>query len=263
MMVSTLLAIFLATTTAATPWRILPLGDSITVGCGYEASPPDWSAVCDSGSGSYRAGLWAALNASSADTLFVGTSPEGGGPAWMPKEQRSHAGYGGRTIRWLRTIINATLKTTQPDAILVLAGTNDIGQGRTLDQITVDMVGLLSDLRAGAPDAHIFVGTVLNMVNSLNPIWSKDVIAVNAALGPVVESAGGVLVDLQGKTGLCSPNEGDTQRLCSQCNPGASICKTGYDRVHPTAAGYSLMAGVWASAISPFVPRPKPAAETS
>jgi lysophospholipase L1-like esterase len=176
----------------------------------------------------------------------------------MPAEQRNHAGYGGRTIRWLRTIINGTLEATKPDAILVLAGTNDIGQNRTLAQMTEDMVGLLADLRAGAPKARVFVGTVLNMVNSLNPGWSSEVDHFNTALGPLVRAAGGVLVDVQGKTGLCSPNTGDSQRMCSQCNPGASICKTGYDRVHPTAAGYSLMAGVWASAIFPFVPPPSP-----
>ena len=145
------------------------------------------------------------------------------------------------------------------------------------------------------------MGTVLNMVNSLNPGWSQAVVALNAALAPLVQDAGGVLVDLHGLTGLCSPDEGDTQRMCSQCNPGASICKTGcvrawvcgclcrslavpqppsfslladgcpnsdddvdavdcdvavqsYDRIHPTAAGYSLMAGAWASAISDHVP---------
>ena len=80
---------FLATLTTSAaaadqqaPWRILPLGDSITLGCGYDAGPANgWSAVCSGTSGSYRAALWAALNASGADTVFVGTSPEGGGPA--------------------------------------------------------------------------------------------------------------------------------------------------------------------------------------
>ena len=239
----------------------LPQGDSITLSCGYEAGPPHWYAVCDHGSGSYRAGLWAALNASGADTVFVGRSPEGGGPAWMPVEQRSHEGHGGWTVPMLRTIANATLAATNPDAILLLAGTNDVGQNHSLARIKQDMADLLGDLRAGAPEARIFVGTVLNMVNSLNPGWSLDVARLNAALGPLVRAVDGVLVDLQGETGLCSPDNGDTQRMCSQCNPGASICTTGYDRVHPTAAGYSLMAGVWASAILPHVPAPA-AAET-
>eukprot|EP00729_Bicosta_minor_P003265 gene3265-22131_t len=251
-----------ATATASTPfpaplppWRILPLGDSITLGCGYEAGPlNDWAAVCSHGSGSYRAGLWADLNASGARIQFVGTSPEGGGPPWMPEEQRSHEGHGGWTVPMLRTIINSTLLKTAPDAILLLAGTNDVGQNHSLARITADMAGLLDDIQAGAPKAKLFVGTVLNMVNSLNPGWSQAVVALNAALAPLVQDAGGVLVDLHGLTGLCSPDEGDTQRMCSQCNPGASICKTGYDRIHPTAAGYSLMAGAWASAISDHVP---------
>eukprot|EP01079_Euglenida_sp_SAG-EU17-18_P006607 gene6607-6345_t len=116
----------------AAPWRILPLGDSITLGCGYSASPPDWSAVCNELSGSYRAGLWASLNASKADTLFVGR--QDGGPAWMPPEQRAHEGHGGWTVPMLRGIANATLAATHPDAILLLAGTNDVGQSHSLSQ---------------------------------------------------------------------------------------------------------------------------------
>jgi hypothetical protein len=43
---------------------ILPLGDSITFGCGSDAAPPDWYACCNAASGGYRAPLWAALNGS-------------------------------------------------------------------------------------------------------------------------------------------------------------------------------------------------------
>jgi lysophospholipase L1-like esterase len=264
---------------AANPWRILPLGDSITYGCGYEASPPNWYAVCDKGSGSYRAGLWAALNSSGANTVFVGR--QSAGPAWLPLDQRHHEGHGGWTATQLRTIVNATLKATTPDAILLLVGTNDIGQGHSLATMVSDMAGLLSDLRTGAPAAKIFVGTVrpppphththitpfmlklrhltlqvLNMVNSENPKWSPAVAAFNAELGPLAHAVGGVLVDLHNKTGLCSPDDDkSTQRLCSECNGEGALCPPkGYDRVHPTAAGYSLMAGVWAGAILPFVP---------
>jgi hypothetical protein len=178
----TVLAIAASATASATasrplsgpspPWRILPLGDSITLGCGYEAGPlNDWAAVCSHGSGSYRAGLWAALNASGARTRFVGTSPEGGGPSWMPEDQRSHEGHGGWTVPMLRTIINSTLVKTKPDAILLLAGTNDVGQNHSLARITADMAGLLGDIKAGAPrvsDTHVCVCVCFSLPRPLS-----------------------------------------------------------------------------------------------
>ena len=60
----------------------------------------------------------------------------------------------------LRTIINSTLVKTKPDAILLLAGTNDVGQNHSLARITADMAGLLGDIKAGAPrasDTHVCV----------------------------------------------------------------------------------------------------------
>lgn len=78
--------------------RILPLGDSITFGCGSDAAPPDWYACCTATSGGYRAPLWGILNSSAvnASALFVGT--ESNGPGWVPEEQRAHEGHPGWTI---------------------------------------------------------------------------------------------------------------------------------------------------------------------
>ena len=86
-----LLALSLSAEALAT-LRILPLGDSITFGCGSDAAPPDWYACCTASSGGYRAPLWAALNASvqNVSVQFVGT--ESNGPEWVPISQRAHEG---------------------------------------------------------------------------------------------------------------------------------------------------------------------------
>ena len=41
--------------------RILPLGDSITLGCGSRGMPPTWSLECGPFDGSYRAPLYRML----------------------------------------------------------------------------------------------------------------------------------------------------------------------------------------------------------
>ena len=89
------------------------------------------------------------------------------------------------------------------------------------------------------------------MVNSDHPEWGPAVAAYNAALPALVAQwPRAALIDLA-PTGLCPANGDPRQRLCSQCNPGAACVKNSsfYDRVHPTAAGYSVMAGVLAGEV--------------
>lgn len=227
---------------------ILPLGDSITAGCGSQAGPSNnWTAVCGGESGGYRAPLWAALNASGFNTTFVGTQTAG--PAWLP--QRSHEGHPGWRIAQLTGIIGKWAPL-QPDIVLVLLGTNDIGQNHTQYQLTADMTALLNATVQAIPNVRIIIGTVLNMVNSLNPQWQPAVQAYNAALPAIASNFGASIADLNADTGLCTPETGPLQRMCAECNPPACPAGT-YDRVHPTAAGYSLMAGVWAAALAPVL----------
>ena len=108
-----------AAATALPLLTVLPLGDSITFGCGSDAAPPDWFACCTSTSGGYRAPLWAAINGSgiNASVLMVGSESEG--PAWVPVEQRAHEGHPGWRIDTLNDYAQswAALK---PDAISIL-----------------------------------------------------------------------------------------------------------------------------------------------
>jgi hypothetical protein len=79
--------------------KILPLGDSITFGCGSDAAPPDWYACCLRTSGGYRAPLWAALNGSSINASITMVGYEKNGPAWAPPEALSHEGHPGKFTR--------------------------------------------------------------------------------------------------------------------------------------------------------------------
>ena len=77
--------------------------------------------------------------------------------------------------------------------------------------------------------------------------------AYNSALQATFAALPNVaVVDLNRATGLCNANDSPMRRLCAECNGGAACVTnaTFYDRVHPTAAGYSVMAGAIAAALT-------------
>jgi lysophospholipase L1-like esterase len=246
-------AILCAALSACDAVTILPLGDSITKGCGSDAGPANsWTAVCGDDSGGYRAPLWAALSAAGFNVTMVGTQTSG--PAWLPAAGQSHEGHPGWTIDQIKSIL-PTWAALKPDVILLMLGTNDIGQGHPIAQVVADMSALLTATAAALPASRLVVSTVLNMVNSNHTEWPPVVHAFNAQLPSLVAEAKGTLADVAGVTGLCTPDNGALQRLCAECNGPSSGCepKGYYDRVHPTAAGYSLMAGAWAATLGPLL----------
>lgn len=242
-----LLALLLALCGAGASFRVLPLGDSITKGCGTDAGPSNnWNAVCGSSdTGGYRAPLWAALTAAGYNATFVGTQVDG--PSWLPASGASHEGHPGWTTAQILNIL-PQWAPTDPDYILVHLGTNDIGHNHTVDQMVADMKSLLSATKAALPKAKILLATIINMVTQARPDYQVTVVAYNKALVQVAADEGAVLVDMYTASGLCNGDTGTLARLCAECNSG-NPCPSGFDRVHPTAAGYAIMAGVWAAAL--------------
>ena len=237
---------------------VLPLGDSITFGCGSDAAPPDWYACCNSLSGGYRAPLWAALNGSAvnASILMVGT--ESNGPTWVPVEQRAHEGHPGWTISQIRGLQSKWV-TLAPDIVLLMAGTNDVGQGHLNTTIAADMDLLLSALNSTLPNARVFVTTILNLPDSSHPVFASTIAFYNTVTLPAVvgKYRGMTLVDINGATGMCFGPDSPLVNLCAVCNGPCggynpnSCPPNGYSYCHPTGAGYELMAGVWANALLP------------
>jgi len=185
---------------------------------------------------------------------FVGS--QSSGPAWVPAAAHAHEGHSGWRIAQITGIL-PTWATFKPDVITLLLGTNDIGQNHSTTEVVADMDALLAATFAALPQTRVLVGTVLDMVNSVNPQWSGAVAAFNSALPAVVakHAPGAMLVDLAGATRLCTPDADPLRRLCAECNGPATGCTPAgyYDRVHPTAAGYSMLAGVWAAALGPVL----------
>jgi hypothetical protein len=128
--------------------RIMPLGDSITVGF---TDNPAWSHPFEFG---YRSGLNKRLKEAGHDFTFVGSSkepftnpkrfgdPTHGGTVspvldLRPLNQNGHHGHGGFSIEGLRGHVAKWITQEQPDIILLLIGINGISaeSPRKLDSL--------------------------------------------------------------------------------------------------------------------------------
>lgn len=256
-----LAALLGAAAAAAAPVAVLPLGDSITHGCGSTAVPPQWGATCTAADGGYRYPLWAALNNGTAGRGLVYVGSVQSGPAELCGSPAgcAHEGHPGWRTDQLLQILNKTLQTTSPEVVLLHAGTNDIGQNKTLPQTLANLRTIVAwTLAYRAPGAasppKVLLASILNMVNSFNPQWQPAVAAYNKQLPALAASfpAGAVtFVDVEGLSGLC---DAPPSTLCCNCNAGAASCPpAGYDRVHPTFAGYEKMGAAWAPSLKPLL----------
>jgi lysophospholipase L1-like esterase len=237
--------------------RVLPLGDSLTFGCGSDAAPPLWYACCDDSSGGYRAPLWAALNGSAVNASVLLVGRQSAGPGWMPLEQRGNEGHPGWTITQIAGLESVWV-SLQPDAVLLMAGTNDVGQGHANATMLADYTALLTSLRTTLPAARIFVASIFWMVSSAVD-YSFTIRAFNGALPALAASYNATFVDINGLTGLCKGHDDPLASLCAVCNGpcggyNPNACPpNGYGYVHPSAAGYSMVGGAWAGALLPVL----------
>jgi autotransporter-associated beta strand protein len=199
--------------------RILPVGDSITMGYSSPAYVP----------GGYRTLLAALLNSLNYNVTFTGLLDVNNPPgvtAW-------HEGHSGAEIAGVDYCMQGVFDSTDdPDIILLLLGTNDynngIGAGATnrLDQ-------MITHLATNRPNAKIIVANLLlrtdnatlnSQINSTFNPFIPGIVAAHAALGQQV-----YFTDLRSvvtSAGLSS------------------------DGIHPNASGYASMATNWFNAIT-------------
>jgi len=205
--------------------RIMPLGDSLTLGA-YAAG--------QNGTGGYRAPLWNRLAAAQYAVDFVG-SVNGPAPAGVDP---NHEGHGGWRIDDITGQIDGWLADSKPDVILLIIGANDIIQGYSVDTAQARMNTLLDRIFTDRPGVKLLVGNLIwaPQPNQYNYDLAKiqdfnsrlpAMVAARVALGRDIS-----LVDMYGLSGLGAANFGS-------------------DGVHPNDAGYQKMADVWYAALAP------------
>jgi Ca2+-binding RTX toxin-like protein len=203
------------------PLKIMPMGDSITAG---------------TVAGGYRAPLYALLTADGYSVSYVGdqTTTSGGG---LPADQDNHEGLPGNTSAqvWAQIDASGIVQSSMPNAVLLLVGTNDIGEGASFAETDSNIAALMDDIISSDPAVHIFLSTVLHRADD-GTGW---VTAFNATLPSIVAPRADhvTLVDTASALTL------------SDLDPGG---------LHPLLSGYDKLASVWYRALEFYYGTPTP-----
>lgn len=220
--------------TRAARVSIATYGDSITHGAGTTAA----DATKNTG---FRYPLYALLAAAGMRPLFIGG--QASGDADVP--QIKHDGVDGETISQIDTRVKAGQPARPAEIVLLHAGTNDINaSGHSGATVATDLDGLISDVwnygqRPGDNRTKLIIVAKLpdiashtSVVQDLNALIPAKV-AAHVAAGRNVIS-----VDMFTALGAAA---------------GANFNQSSVP--HPSVAGYQVMAGVWADALTDNWPR--------
>jgi len=192
--------------------KVMALGDSITVGSNAR--------------GGYRINLWTRLVPIEGKQIdFVGS--QNAGPADLGDAE--HEGHSGLRIDAIRAGVDGWLGTHQPDAVLLLIGTNDVFQSYQLDTAPDRLRDLVTRICTVRPGVHVAVGSIPPV-----PDQPAQVRAYNAAVPAVVDQVKATGCDV----------------VFVDLNAGLTDADI-FDR-HPTRAGYDKMAAAWYPAVDGF-----------
>jgi hypothetical protein len=228
--------------------RIMPLGDSITVG-NASGVVPDTAAYWVS----YRKYLWESLTAAGYDVDFVGYQSHG--YAFYPPFDSNHAGYGGirddQIAHLLDTGYNQNtghqdtpgpyLETYPANVILLHIGTNG------LDPSPDDVEKILDEIDEYSEHVTVVLARIINrrdgspMTTQFNDNVEAMALARMDPSSPDYTGDKIVIVDMENGAGIVygqAPSDGDI-----------------WDDVHPYETGYAKMATVWMEALEGILPK--------
>jgi len=200
---------------APEPCKILPLGDSITLGVGFN--------------GGYRVELFRKALAAKKKITFTGSMSNGPATVDGVAFPKNHEGRPAWKIGQLLPIIPSPAMQQKPHIVLLMAGTNDVARPANVANAPNQLGELIDKISANAPDALIVVANLI-------PMTFSDVRSFNAAIPAVVAARAAA---------------GKHVKLVDMFT-GFSTSMLG-DGVHPNQQGYARMATVWYDAIGPVL----------
>jgi lysophospholipase L1-like esterase len=238
---------------------IMPMGDSITFGCGYNAKAPGFGLECSATDGSYRAELYNLLTAANKKFKFVGSASSG--PSSLPTAFHQHEGHSG--IRIDQMDQSYPWKGIEATHVLMMLGTNDIWhQNATTATMQTRMHSLLAHVFATMPKTTVWLASITEMAGNSNASYCEPATAncdghscccgckfywpaMVAGLNDMLKSTAAAWKQ-QGKKVAYVPMH-EASGVCSNAT-GADDCCHSY-HVHPTKLGYGKMAKVWFDSI--------------
>lgn len=203
--------------------KTMPVGDSITYGK-VNKNLQNF--------GGYRTELWHKFEADGLTVDFVGSQSTG--PDSLG--DKDHEGHPSKKIDWIDDNVDGWLKTSTPDIVTLMIGTNDT-RTKDISEMSSELSGLIDKITRQLPDAQLLVASI----PPINPDKQSQAriqkaIDFNAAIpnivdGKVAEGKKVKFVDMTSLTvdDISSPPE-----------------DTG---VHPTVEGYSKIADFWYDAL--------------
>ena len=222
---------------AATPVRVMPLGDSITAGTGC-----------------WRAFLWRQLQTAGYTNVdFVGGVSDGGGCNPGFAYDWDHEGHGGFSATGIadNNQLPPWLSAARPDIVLVHLGTNDMwGHFIPTSTKLAAFTKLVGQMRANNPNMKIIVAQIIPMSQAACSTCPADIVEFNAAIPGWA-------------AGLSTAQSPIT--VVDQWTGFDAVADT-VDGVHPNTAGFQKMADRWypklAQLLDGIVP-PLPSASAS
>ena len=249
---------------AAGPVRVYPMGDSITYGATVVVSVPQAGvSQLVNTPGGYRAFLGPLLTAAGVTHQFVGTRADNSNPVLDATAQNRHDGWPGWRIDQIDSRLATWVPSQLPDVAVIHLGTNDIGQ--RFDPGTTYPTG---DGRVNFADAAQRATFVAHMAARLDALVDKL-----QALRPTVRIVLSNIVPWATTGGTGAPHPATTEYSSAVAGIVAAEQAAGeevvfadvwtpfvvngtvipgllsHDNVHPTPAGYALMATVYDDAV--------------
>ncbi|MDP9818935.1 SGNH/GDSL hydrolase family protein [Spirilliplanes yamanashiensis] len=207
---------------ALRPLRIMPLGDSITLGRGDRLRD------------GYRRELGALLTAAGVHHDFVGSQRDGTGP------DIDHEGHSGWTITEARGRVGGWLAAARPDVVLLDLGTNDMIQGIDPGYAPVRLADLVDTILAWSPDVRVVVATLI-----VTPTQGQF------AARPGRARAAPLMLAYNSQVRLLAAARGPRVRLAEMAVVRWADTRDG---LHPTPRGYRLMAYRWYQQLAHLMP---------
>jgi len=231
---------------AATPVRIMPLGDSIT------GSPGCWRAL-----------LWNRLQDSGfTDIDFVGTLPPQGCGVPYDGDNEGHGGFLATNVA-NQNQLPGWLSATRPDIVMMHFGTNDVWNNIPPATILNAFSTLVDQMRASNPNMKVLVAQIIPM-NPFNcPDCAQRVVNLNAAIpgwASAKSTAQSPIVVVDQWTGFNTatdtgdgvhPNASGNQKISDRWYPALTAALSGSTPGSPSASASP-------SSASPTVTSPPP-----